>query len=304
MVGEIGIDIDRQKCTGCGLCVEVCPDRTISLEDGRAAVTGERCMECGHCLAVCPAEAVAARTIALESLRFNSFEVENRWLKWGDADPAELVRLMASRRSCRNYLDRPVSRDLLEDLVRIGTTAPSGTNSQKWTFTILERRNQVEKFGDRVGLFFRKLNKMAANPLYRLLSRLTGKGELDNYYRRYYDSVSKALDLREKEGRDLLFHGAPAVIVIGSAEGASCGVEDALLASQNILLGAHAIGLGTCLIGFAVSAIKHDPAIKEILAIPRREGVHAVIALGYPAEHYQRLTGRRPPRIRFPEPGE
>jgi len=301
MAQEITVVIDRQKCTGCGLCIEVCPDRTIEMEEGRAVVTGKRCMECGHCFAVCPAGAIEVSAITPESLRFNTFEIENRWLKWGDFEPAELVRLMASRRSCRNYLDKPVSRELLEDLVKIGTTAPSGTNSQKWTFTVLERREQVEKFGDRVGSFFRKLNKMAANPLYRLLSRLTGKDELGNYYRRYYDSVQKALDLRDQEGRDLLFHGAPAVIIVGSSEGASCPAEDALLASQNILLGAHAMGLGSCLIGFAVSAIKHDPAIKDILAIPSGEQVHAVIALGYPGENYQRLTGRRAMQPRFPE---
>jgi hypothetical protein len=46
----------------------------------------------------------------------------------------------------------------------------------------------------------------------------------------------------------------------------------------------------------------HEPAIKELLAIPRPEKIHSVIALGYPNEPYQRLTGRRPRPPRFPEP--
>jgi nitroreductase len=141
---------------------------------------------------------------------------------------------------------------------------------------------------------------MAANPLLRLLSRLFSHDVLGNYYRRYYESVKKGLALRSEEGRDLLFHGAPAVILIGSEAGASCPAEDALLATQNILLGAHALGLGSCLIGFAVSALQHDPTIKDILAIPRPEQIYSVIALGYPNEHYQRLTGRRPVQPRFP----
>jgi nitroreductase len=61
------------------------------------------------------------------------------------------------------------------------------------------------------------------------------------------------------------------------------------------------MGLGSCLIGFAVSAMQNDPAIKDILAIPRPEQIYSVIALGYPNEHYQRLTGRRPLQPRFPE---
>lgn len=299
MTTEITTEIDRGKCTGCELCVKVCPDRTIRMVSGKAVVTGRDCLQCGHCAAVCPVAAIEVRAIAPESLRFNSFALDNRWLTWGDFDTGELVRLMASRRSCRNYLAKPVSRELLADLVKIGATAPSGTNSQKWTFTILTSRGQVEKFADRIGIFFKKLNKMAANPLMRLWSRYFSSDALGRYYRRYYESIKEGLARREEEGVDLLFHGAPAVILVGSGEGASCPAEDALLASQNILLGAHAMGLGSCLIGFAVSAIQHDPSIKETLGIPRQEAVHAIIALGYPNEKYQRLTGRLPITPRF-----
>lgn len=302
MAEKITTTIDSEKCTGCGLCLEVCPDQTISMDGNKkAVVTGKHCLDCGHCVAICPVAAIEVGAIGSDSLCFNSFELNNRWLKWGAFDTAELVRLMASRRSCRNYQTRPVSREILMDLVKIGTTAPSGTNSQRWTFTVLARREQVEKFGDRVGGFFRKLNKMAANPLIRLFSRLFSNDALGNYYRRYYASIKEALEIRAEEGRDLLFHGAPAVILVGSEDGASCPTEDALLATQNILLGAHAMGLGSCLIGFAVSAMQRDPAIKDILDIPRQEQIYAVIALGYPNEHYQRLTGRRPLQPRFPE---
>lgn len=301
MSEKITTSIDPEKCTGCGLCLAVCPDQTLSLAGNLATVTGARCLQCGHCAAVCPVGAIEVGAITPDSLRFNSFELDRRWLKWGKFDTGELVRLMASRRSCRNYQDRPVALELLEDLVKIGTTAPSGTNSQKWTFTILTRRDQVERLAARVGAFFRKLNRLAANPLLRGWSRLFSKDALGIYYRRYYESVQRGLATSEEEGRDLLFHGATAVILVGSEEGASCPAEDALLATQNILLGAHAMGLGSCLIGFAVSAMQYDPAIKDILAIPRPERIYAVIALGYPNEHYQRLTGRRPLQPRFPE---
>ncbi len=299
MNSEVTTIIDPGKCNGCGLCVSVCPDRTISMEEGRAAVTGERCFQCGHCLAVCPTGAVRVGAIEPESLRFKTFELEQRWLPWGEFDPALLVRLLASRRSCRNYQSKPVSRDLLLDLVKAGTTAPSGTNSQKWTFTILEHREQVEKLGSRIAGFFARLNRLAANPAARLFSRLFGGDALGKYYRGYHQSIEEGLKEWREAGRDLLFHGAPAVIVVGSAPGASCPAEDALLASQNILLTAHALGLGSCLIGFAVAAMERDPAIQASLGIPGEEKVYAVIALGWPAEKYQRLTGRKQALIRF-----
>ena len=284
----------RSRCTGCGLCVE-----SLSVGDdhpcreGKAVVTGDRSLSCGHCAAVCPAEAITVRAIDPEAERYATFAADPRWLPPGEFDTAQLVRLMASRRSCRHFQARPVERALLEDLVRIGVTAPSGTNSQAWTFTILPDRASVEAFGDRVARFFRGLNRMAENPLLRNGLKLLGKRELADYYANYHQSVSEALDEREKTGRDRLFHGATAAICVGTRPGASTPEEDALLAAQNILLAAHAMGLGSCLIGFAVVALAKEIRVKRFLGIPDDERVHAVIALGYSDETYLRAAGRK-----------
>lgn len=72
-----------------------------------------------------------------------------------------------------------------------------------------------------------------------------------------------------------------------------------MLASQNILLAAHSMGLGSCLIGFAVDAMQYDPSLKKFLKIPDEETVYAVIALGYPDEEYQALTGRKKVVMRY-----
>jgi nitroreductase len=101
------------------------------------------------------------------------------------------------------------------------------------------------------------------------------------------------LDGWKQLGRDRLLHGAPAVIVIGSEPGASMPREDAMLASQNILLAAHSMGLGTCLIGLAVKAMAQDRRMQASLGIPARETIHSVIALGHPDEKYRTPAGRR-----------
>jgi nitroreductase/Pyruvate/2-oxoacid:ferredoxin oxidoreductase delta subunit len=291
--------IDRQACTGCGECVRVCPSQTIALREGKAEVVGDRSLGCGHCAAVCPVAAVRVTAVDPESLRFHSFCCNPAWMAPGAADTAELVRLMASRRSCRNYDGRPVPREILEDLVKVGTTAPSGTNSQGWVFTVLPNRAAVAGLGDAIAAFFRRINRMAERPLLRHGLRLLGRPELADYFRDYYRSVREGLADWERGGCDRLFHGAVAAILVGSKPGGSCPVEDALLATQNILLAAHSLGLGTCLVGFAVSALEKDGRIKSALNIPAPERVHAVIALGWPAETYQRPAGRKQPTLRF-----
>ena len=298
MSHDITTIIDKEQCTGCGLCVQICPSQAFSLLSDKVALTGDCSFSCDHCAAICPAGAIRLMDLDESALEFSTFQQDKRWLPPGETDIAGLVRLMRSRRSVRIYQDKPVPRRILTDLIKIGITAPSGTNSQRWTFTIIPNRHSMMEFGHLVAAFYRRLNRLAARGWLRKLLKLFGRRELDLYYQEYYQRIEAGLDAWEKEGKDILFHGAPAAILVGARPGASCPMEDALLAAQNILLAAHAMGLGTCLIGFAVEAMKREKKIKATLGIPADEGVYAVIALGYPTLAFRRPAGRRSSIVR------
>ena len=49
--------IDTSQCTGCGVCIEICPVEAISIVDNTAHVN-EECMSCGACVQECPREAI------------------------------------------------------------------------------------------------------------------------------------------------------------------------------------------------------------------------------------------------------
>jgi nitroreductase len=271
------------------MCVTVCPADTLEVIEGKCHVTGEKSIHCAQCAAVCPEGAIileGVHEVAIESLTPNS-------------DLSTLFRLMKARRSCRSYKETPVDRTVLEDLVKIGITAPSGTNQQRWAFTIVPDRKAMVAFAELIARFYEKLNKLAESAFLRTATKFFGQDALARYYDRYYETVRDGLNAWETKGEDTLFHGAPAGIVVSVEKGASCPGEDALLASQNILLAAEAMGLGTCLIGFAVEAMRRDPRISEALAIPKEENVYAVITLGHPAVKYARPAGRKPPTIRY-----
>lgn len=58
MVRKI-IEIDQEKCDGCGLCVRACHEGAIGLENGKAALLrDDYCDGLGNCLPVCPAGAI------------------------------------------------------------------------------------------------------------------------------------------------------------------------------------------------------------------------------------------------------
>jgi len=290
--------IDRELCIGCGECVRVCPQGTISMQDKKACITGDESLTCDHCRAACVSGAVTVDGIDESLSGFDSFQAERKWLPHGKYDIAGLVNLMQSRRSCRNYLDKPVEKTLLDDLVKIGITAPSGSNCQMWSFNVLPDRATVEKFAQTIKRFYQNLNKTAEKSWLRFLLKLIRKPELDWYYKNHYQRVKEGLTEWNEKGKDLLFHGAPAVILVASKISASCPAEDALLATQNILLGAHSLGLGTCLVGFVVSAMNRDRKIGDFIKLPEDESVYAVIAIGYPDERYVYVAGRKPALIR------
>ena len=50
--------IDKNKCAGCGICVEKCPVKAIFMEDKKAVINMGGCIHCGTCHDVCPQEAV------------------------------------------------------------------------------------------------------------------------------------------------------------------------------------------------------------------------------------------------------
>ncbi len=53
------LKLDPDKCTGCGMCVDVCPHRVLQLDNGKAHIaTKDRCMECGACMQNCPFQAI------------------------------------------------------------------------------------------------------------------------------------------------------------------------------------------------------------------------------------------------------
>jgi NAD-dependent dihydropyrimidine dehydrogenase PreA subunit len=56
------LKMDSAKCTGCGMCIEVCPHRVFALNNGKAEIIDQdSCMECGACVKNCPFNALEVK---------------------------------------------------------------------------------------------------------------------------------------------------------------------------------------------------------------------------------------------------
>lgn len=58
----VTLDLNSEKCIGCGMCLEVCPHHVFKMEAGKALIQNrDGCMECGACARNCPAAAITVR---------------------------------------------------------------------------------------------------------------------------------------------------------------------------------------------------------------------------------------------------
>jgi len=66
-------EVDQEKCSGCGICVELCPYNAISMEQAgdrpRAKIDPTQCKGCGLCSAACPSAAITLHGFTDEQIR-------------------------------------------------------------------------------------------------------------------------------------------------------------------------------------------------------------------------------------------
>lgn len=59
----VTLQLDEKKCTGCGMCLEVCPHQVFDMNGRKVRIQHrDACMECGACSRNCPAGAVAVES--------------------------------------------------------------------------------------------------------------------------------------------------------------------------------------------------------------------------------------------------
>lgn len=59
------MQVDVERCTGCGDCLDVCPVEAISMVSGRAWIDTETCLECEACAQACPVDAICPSALAV-----------------------------------------------------------------------------------------------------------------------------------------------------------------------------------------------------------------------------------------------
>ncbi len=182
--------------------------------------------------------------------------------------PNHIQSIMKERRSIRRYKDRPIPNDVIERILDLATWAPSAHNRQPWRFVVVGAPETRRELAMAMGTQLRR--------------------DLES------DGVAAAVIEADVERSYSRISGAPVLIMVclsmvdmdyyADAQRNNLeymmAVQSTAMAVQNLLLAAHAEGLGACW----MCAPLFCPAVgKATLALPDDWQPQALITLGYPA---------------------
>ncbi len=285
------IRIDEEKCTDCAICYEVCPDYVFSLNKNNMQKVTVRfpdlCCSCGHCVSICPVDAITHESLSQDD--FLEITAENTEIQSSD-----LQTLILSRRSIRKYKDKQIPDEIINQLIECARHAGSGSNLQSESFAVIKDKNFLKKLETVVidsvwngGIKFFKGKGL----MHYILTKKFGV-ELTKQYGKYHKLIKRRRENNETEG--MIFRGAPAVIVIHGLKENYLGQTNSALALRNIELMAQTLGLGSCHVGFLVSAADmKTKKINKIMGLDSSRKIYGALMIGYPKYKYKESIPRK-----------
>lgn len=271
-MNEFQFFVDDSKCIKCGACIRDCALEMLEFDPERELPhvipgTEDSCTRCQHCLAICP-------TGALEIF---GRDPEESLPPDSNPDPEEILSLIANRRSFRSYrhenLDA-VTLDKLKDMLKF---VPTGVNSHSLCFAFVDDVNVMDEFrkcvSDGIAAMFKQ------DPLPPFLARMA----------RYHKQL--------RRGKDVIFRGAPHMLVVAAKEDSATPVVDPVIALSYFELYAQSLGVGTLWCGLAMGAIQAFPELLKRLDLPEDYRAGYCMLFGPTDLRYRRAVQPDPVRI-------
>lgn len=262
------VEFDHARCRRCGLCQRDCVAGIISQNaEGWPTLPAElqdACLRCQHCLAVCPVGAVTCHGVRAEACHSSGPLPE----------PGPLLNLLRQRRSIRVWAPGDLSAAELAQLCEPLNWSPTGSNSRLLHFVVVAR--------PRLSAWQERVRRQLARPLLRFALRLCLPR-----YRRYLDQIIR--------GDDVIFRGAPYLLVAAVHDSATCPGDDPVIALSQFEIYAQTLGIGTCWCGLAVRLLQRSRHCRAELNLPPGYRPGAAMLFGRPGIRHPRATAPVPP---------
>jgi nitroreductase/NAD-dependent dihydropyrimidine dehydrogenase PreA subunit len=287
------IEIETDRCTQCGWCVDECPARIIEAgppggaPPAMQAELQDQCTLCGHCVAICPVGALSHHGLPAEG-----FEERARAIA-----PDAMRDFLLLRRSTRSFREEGVPREIMERLIEAGTHAGTASNAQTEGFIIVGDRVLLAELEALVlGIMWKKLRPLG-NPVGRKLARLRYGDAVVDRSMRYHERFREAQ--RKGHPGGLVLRNAPALIAVHGERSNRSVQNNCAIAVRNMEMMAQSLDLGTCWAGFLLIAAGFSKKIARRLGLSDDRNVYSAIMVGYPRHRYARTVPRKEREVRW-----
>ncbi len=286
-VKEIGtITLIDEKCNGCGLCVSVCKDFSLILENGKVALSNTPifgCIGCGHCMAICPTGAIeiSGREISPSDL----FQLPQ---KESATDYESLLSLLMRRRSVREFNNKPVSDEMIQKIIDAATTAPMGLPPSDVNVLVLNGQAKVRAFAQDFCLYLKGMKWFVSSWFLALMRPFWGKANHEmfkGFVKPLFDVYIGSLE----KGENVVNYDAPlAMYFYGSP---FTDPADPIVAATYAMLAGESLGLGTCMLGAVHPLIQNGSKARIFrekygIKFKSREGL--IVIFGHSKVKYQK----------------
>ncbi len=287
--------INLSLCTGCELCITICPAAILTRNEEKEilfqADKVELCIRCGHCMAMCETAA-----ISIEGL---SYETNFRPLPPTNWNHAAFMDFLLTRRSVRIFKDKPIPVEVLQKIIDTMSTAPFAVNPDNVEITVVNDKKMIEKALPYMSKMYVQLAKILKVPFLSWLILRSMPKEVSNTLVSFIvPHVKKGL-YDSSTGTDDITRNAPALILFHAPKGAEEHTVDAHIYLTYSLLAAHSLGLGATAIGLIGPAINQSKPLRQLFRIPEGNEVVESMIAGYPKFPFKRAIVRPKTKVTF-----
>jgi nitroreductase/NAD-dependent dihydropyrimidine dehydrogenase PreA subunit len=281
------VRIDEDTCTQCGQCAQICPAEVLTEQDGQVCIRDDSpfgCIACGHCMMVCPegSVTVTGRGISPDDVLPLPAREE---MATADA----LAALMQSRRSVRRFKDREVAPELLERIVKMASSAPMAIPPWDVGCVVVRGRDKVRELAAKLIEGYEGFLKIFRPWVLTMMRPFMGKAKNDQF-RHFIRPLAQTYVRSHRDGRDVLFWEAPAVLIFHRSPYAED--VDVAIACTYAMLAAESLGLGSTIIGGAPPVLQRNRALCGSLGIPDGHTPSFALIVGHPATDFKRAVRR------------